>query len=193
MHQLQIKSTLRRILVGSSLSLALMTTANAQTSATCLFDTINASTNIEQYFDNGDGTILDVLTGLTWSTCLYGQTFNTDTQGCDGAPTPVANFSAAISAQESLNDSAYAGKQDWRLPNMKELATLIEYACIEPAMRNDVFASAPSAPIWSNTPNSQGVGPTEARVIHFADGTELVDDLATTSIYVRVVRTETNE
>lgn len=192
MHKVHVKAALHRVLVASSLGLALMANANAQTSATCFFDTIRASTNTEQYFDNGDGTILDVLTGLTWSACLYGQTFNTDTQGCDGAPTPVANFSAAISAQESLNDSAYAGKQDWRLPNMKELSTLIEYACIEPAMRNDIFDSAPSVPVWSNTPNSQGVGPTEARVIHFADGTELVDDLATTSIYVRVVRTEIN-
>lgn len=172
-------------------SVLLSTSVSANTSATCMFDTIKASTEVQQYFDNKDGSILDVVTGITWSACLYGQTFDKESQSCTGSPVPLGSFSEAIAAQFDFSLSGNASESsEWRLPNIKELATLVEYACIEPAMRNDIFSSAPSSPLWSNTPNITGVGAQKARIIDFKDGAELIDDVTTTPIYARFIRVD---
>ncbi|MBT3200595.1 MAG: DUF1566 domain-containing protein [Phycisphaerales bacterium] len=59
--------------------------------------------------DNGDGTITDAATGLIW-------------QKADSVKT--LNWKQALSYAEGLK---LAGHDDWRLPNVKELQTIIDY------------------------------------------------------------------
>ncbi len=61
------------------------------------------------FVDNGNGTITDNATGLTW------------TQNDSGTG---MNWVDALNYCESLD---YAGADDWRLPNVKELQSIIDY------------------------------------------------------------------
>ena len=71
------------------------------------------------YIDNGDGTVTDKYTGLMWKKCSEPDT----TTNCSGTPNTYI-WTDAITACENL---IYAGYSDWRLPNMKELFSLIKY------------------------------------------------------------------
>lgn len=174
---------MQRFLKTSAVALALLSATSA--SAACFYDTIRASTQVEQFYDNQDGTLLDMKTGLIWAVCIYGQTFDTNTNACVGAATQVASWSAALQAQDDFD---LAGHTDWRLPNVKELATIVEYACVDPAIRPELFPQTPSAPFWTHTPDSADIDPVVlGRYIDFYDGTEF-NDKPEIQRYVRLVR-----
>ena len=63
------------------------------------------------YLDNGDGTVTDRATGLTWE-----KSGSPDTLKYEGAKAYI----------EKLNRDRFAGHADWRLPTVDELASLLE-------------------------------------------------------------------
>lgn len=69
----------------------------------------NTSYGLNNFTDNGNGTITDSATGLVWSTADY----------------PSTDFDNAVSVCESLS---LAGQSDWRLPNAKELHSIMDYS-----------------------------------------------------------------
>lgn len=73
---------------------------------------------VNAFVDNGDGTISDLATGLTW---LQGDsgTFGAGSNGDGGL-----NWEEALCWCDSLE---YAGYDDWRLPDAKELQSIVEY------------------------------------------------------------------
>jgi len=68
--------------------------------------------------DNGDGTVTDRATGLTWMRVDSGHL--KAGSGGDGR----MNWEQALEWAEGLT---YAGKSDWRLPNAKELQSIVDY------------------------------------------------------------------
>ncbi|HYC53394.1 MAG TPA: DUF1566 domain-containing protein [Candidatus Binatia bacterium] len=86
------------------------------------------------FTDNGDGTVTDAATGLMWEKKDqsggihdWGNTY-TWTAG-----TNAFNGTVALTFLATLNASTFAGYDDWRLPNLRELATLPNYDVLEPA------------------------------------------------------------
>ncbi len=69
--------------------------------------------------DNGNGTITDGATGLTWMKVDSGHL--KAGPGKDG----MMNWEQALAWSEELD---FAGKSDWRLPTVKELQTLVDYS-----------------------------------------------------------------
>ena len=69
----------------------------------------NTGYGINDFGDNGNGTISDNATGLTWMQSDSGN---------------ALNWEGAINYCESLE---YAGIGDWRLPNAKELQSIVDY------------------------------------------------------------------
>lgn len=67
------------------------------------------------YTNNNDGTVTDNATGLMWASDGRGL-------GCDNRL--KKNWEAAIDWAEGLT---FAGYDDWRIPNLFELATLLRY------------------------------------------------------------------
>ncbi len=103
---------------------------------------------------NGDGTVTQKYTGLMWQVCSVGQIW----RATDGACT---NESSSVSWQEALQEPAvrnmqggFAGYNDWRLPNVKELAGLVKSNCYGPAVEYTVFSNTPSGFYWSSSPAS---------------------------------------
>ncbi|TVR02313.1 MAG: DUF1566 domain-containing protein, partial [Desulfovibrionales bacterium] len=70
--------------------------------------------------DHGNGTVTDTTTGLMWQKCSYGQTWSNNGQ-CTGSAT-TRTWQQAMDAAETLS---WAGHEDWRLPDINELKSLI--------------------------------------------------------------------
>lgn len=108
------------------------------------------------YTDNGNGTITANATGLMWQKCAVGKA-GSDCSG--GSETPY-NFVTATSTCAALNLGGYSG--DWRVPNINELLTLVDYSATSGGNGNGdnqatninrtYFPHAPNAIYWSSTP-----------------------------------------
>ncbi len=88
----------------------------------------NNNYGINQFIDNGNSTITDKATGLIW-------------QQHDS--TTAMNWYEALNYCESLE---LAGKDNWRLPNVKELHSIVDYS-----RSPDTTKSAAIAPIFSTS------------------------------------------
>ena len=84
-------------------------------------------------FDNGDGTVTDRLTGLMWEKA------------------PAAGDLGATAAAAACAALATAAHDDWRLPAITELLSIVDYDRSAPAL-DSVFASAPDV-FLSATPS----------------------------------------
>ncbi|MFI3137328.1 MAG: DUF1566 domain-containing protein [Methylococcaceae bacterium] len=117
---------------------------------TCQTSSIPASTPDSQFTNNGNGTVTDVKTGLMWKICSEGQSFNTGSNTCDGS---AGNFTwqGALQQAQSVNTAGFAGANDWRVPNIKELRSLVELQCVDPSINATVFPNTPSAVFWSSS------------------------------------------
>ncbi len=65
-----------------------------------------------EFKDNGDGTVTDRATGLTWAKADSGRGMT---------------WEAALTWVQQKNKENYLGHGDWRLPNAKELQSLVDY------------------------------------------------------------------
>lgn len=133
-----------------------------------------------------NGTVVDVVNALEWQLCTLGQTANGTS--CSGTPTSYQTWQQAL--QAASENSSFGGFNDWRLPNIKELASLVEHSCIAPAIDLSYFPDTPSSPYWTNTPDGFDIDTTvglEGLLIDFNDGTEFVTDTENRR-YIRMVR-----
>ncbi len=73
----------------------------------------NTSYGINDFADNEDGTISDLATGLMWAQ---------DDSGVG------MNWESALAYVQDLNEQGYLGYSDWRLPNPKELQSIVDYS-----------------------------------------------------------------
>lgn len=104
----------------------------------------NTAYGENEFVDNGDGTITDNATGLMWaqddSGSEYAEGFDyttldfLDADG-DGLLVPAdtdmvgaMTWEEALSYVEALNAAEYLGYSDWRLPNVKEIHSLMDYS-----------------------------------------------------------------
>ena len=95
----------------------------------------NPDYGVNDFVDNGDGTITDRATGLTW--------LQDDSVLLDAGPRGdgLLNWEEALAWAE---DCEYAGYDDWRLPNIKELQSLVDYTRCP-----DMTASAAIDPLFN--------------------------------------------
>jgi hypothetical protein len=102
--------------------------------------------------DNNDGTITDPETGLIWKKCSEGQSWSTAGNNCSGTENTYT-WAAALQRAQSVNTGSGENfsQTDWRLPNVKELASIAELRCEAPAINNTVFPNTPSAFFWSSS------------------------------------------
>lgn len=124
-----------------------------QAAQTCKSDSIPASTPDSQLVDNGDGTVTDSKTGLMWKKCIEGVFGN----NCENGITTLFTWQQALQHPETINVGiGFAGYNDWRLPNIRELISIIEEQCYEPAINLNRFPNTPSSTsasiIWSGSP-----------------------------------------
>ncbi|MEI5640597.1 MULTISPECIES: Lcl C-terminal domain-containing protein [unclassified Pseudoalteromonas] len=111
-------------------------------------DNIPPSTPTSRFTLNDNGTVTDNQTGLMWMRCSLGQAWDGTT--CTES---VSTYTWA-EALASADESNYAGFSDWYLPNIKELASIVEAACYNPAINQTVFPNTASSSYWSSSPHA---------------------------------------
>lgn len=84
----------------------------------------NYSKNEPQYQENADGTVTDLVTGLMWS-----QSPDMDGDGDIDAMDKMTH-PEALAGASSFN---LAGYDDWRLPSIKEMYSLILFSGVDPS------------------------------------------------------------
>ena len=137
----------------------------------------------DRYIDNGDGTVNDTYTQLTWMRCSLGQDWDSDSQSCDGTMEDSA-WSAALNQAAK---SEYASHDDWRLPNIKELASLVDHTSSSLAINSSVFPNMDGGSnFWSATPDIYYSD--YSWTINFAEATVEHQYQRTSEYYVRLVR-----
>jgi len=89
-------------------------TSNPQGEKTFYVICVRGNTNygVNAFVDNGDGTITDNATGLMWAQNDSGTT---------------QNWQAALAYVETLNNANHLGHNDWRMPDIKELQSILDY------------------------------------------------------------------
>ena len=98
---------------------------------------------VPRFTDNGDGTVTDNLTKLIWL----------KNANCSGQKTwqqALSYCNTLASGLCSLTDGSVAG--DWRLPNRKELFSLIDHSCHADALpQGHPFTNVQSTWYWSSS------------------------------------------
>jgi hypothetical protein len=92
------------------------------------------------FANRGDGTVSDAATGLMWQ------------QTDDGA---ARDWPAALAYCEGLE---LAGRRDWRLPNARELQSIVDYSRPAPALDTRYLGQRdPDGWFWSSTTHGDNV------------------------------------
>jgi hypothetical protein len=100
---------------------------------------LTKNTPDSRYQANGS-EIKDKQTNLIWQRCALGQTWNGST--CIG-----------LEKKDTWENALQAAKNQtgWRLPNIKELKSLVETACYDPAINSNIFKEAINTSYWSSS------------------------------------------
>jgi len=115
------------------------------------------------YTDNGDATITDSATNLMWLQNDSG--FYEAGPDSDG----TLDWQEALEWADDMNEEEFGGYSDWRLPNVKELQSIVDYtrgpATTDSAAIDELFYSTPIVNYfgwddygfyWSSTTHDDG-------------------------------------
>lgn len=129
-----------------------------------------------RYMPSADGTeVTDARTGLTWQRCSAGQTWSGDT--CAGVATRHTHEEALLHAQ---------ARPGWRLPTVKDLASLVDESRRHPAIDTMAFPATPAYAYWASSPR---VGtPSTAWHVEFNDGNVRYNARSSYRYHVRLVK-----
>lgn len=134
------------------------------------------------YLDNGDGTVSDRETGLIWAKCALGLRGGS----CADGLASMANWKDALELTQTANIDEYLGQDDWRMPSVAELRTLVEKACYSPAINENLFPNTGSGLYWTSSPDTIYRG--NAVMIEFNNGSESRGSLKAPSAQLPRVR-----
>ncbi len=98
---------------------------------------------------NEDGTVKDKKTKLLWMRCALGQIWRDGS--CTSSYLTYDFFEARVAVRELNREGGFAGYQEWRLPTVEELSTIVERRCYDPAINLKAFPNAPVTGYWSST------------------------------------------
>ncbi len=102
-----------------------------------------------QFENQHNGAVLDKSNNLMWMQCTYGTQRKDNT--CEGIATRL-DWNKAMFRVDSINSiSKPAGYNDWRLPSVEELQTLVVSNCYDPTIDEIQFPNTDPSGYWSST------------------------------------------
>ena len=129
---------------------------------TCMLGILPIATSAP-YTSNG-AEVTDTNTGLIWRRCAEGMTWDGVTTTCTGTPSVFTHEAALQRAMAQANSSGVS----WRLPNVKELASIADKSLSNPAINSTAFPGTPTGIFWSSSPFVSIIG--SAAVVDFNTG-----------------------
>lgn len=118
------------LLIVSSLILLIM---SGQAKSEC--STVKARTKPDTQYEllNNGSEVKDKKTGLIWQRCLVGMTWNGT--ACLGTATSYMSENVLSQAAIVANSSTVP----WRVPNVKELSSLVDFSCSGYSVNSAIF------------------------------------------------------
>jgi hypothetical protein len=121
------------------------------------------------YTDNGDGTFTDNNTQLVWEKKdnvdgSVHNVLNTYPWSSSGTAADGGLFTTFLATLNTV--PCFAGHCDWRIPNIKELQSIVDYSEVEPA--TSVPGATAASLYWSST--SFAGGPVDVWFVEFFYG-----------------------
>lgn len=138
---------------------------------------ITNTTPGHQFTVNGQ-EVTDNKTGLIWQKCTLGQSGNS----CSGNSLDYT-WSGALQAANA--ERQQTGKS-WRLPNLKELLSITEEPCSNPAINIALFPNTNPSEYWSSSPSASDSN--KAWIVRFDKGFSDDNEAKSSLFYVRLVR-----
>ena len=134
-------------------------------------DVAAGAPNLENYTDNGDGTVTDNVTKLMWQQAV---------------PSTKYTWSAVLAYCPTLT---LGGHVDWRIPTAIELLSLVDYSVgddsVVPTIDATMFPATPLEPFWTSTPRAGS--PTSGWGLDFGTGRVGNESMAS-ALRIRCVR-----
>jgi len=147
---------------------------------------------VPRFVDNGNGTVIDNLTGIAWlkdANCIATKypSFDNDWTSGDGGVT----WQHALDFVAGINNGTFSdcsgGYDDWHLPNWKELRSLIDYSNYSSVLPSGhPFSSVQSDYYWSST--TVAIHTNSTWIVHMYNGYVGFDDTDFYSAHVWPVR-----
>jgi hypothetical protein len=136
-----------------------------------LFMMLCSSISFAARYQSKSGTVLDTVTKLIWQ---------------EKSPNESYTWSEAEAYCKQQNAEKLGGySSDWRLPEITELLTIVDYRRVNPAFDQDAF-SGPTKEYWTSTPHYGDS--VSAWLVDFKGGGNSYWGSKTLSNYVRCVR-----
>ena len=129
-------------------------------------DVTAGAPNPESYTDNGDGTITDNVTKLMWQKAV--------------APGMFSQANALTYCATTLSGANLGGHNDWRLPSVMELVSIVDFGILPPNINATYFPATPATP-------ADYFASSSTWVVTFYGGGTVVNDFAPL-LNVRCVR-----
>lgn len=120
--------------------------------------------------------VLDVYTNLIWQRCSVGQQWSGN--ACLGD----AQSLTWVDALKQVSPP----KSGWRVPNIRELSSLIEDACHDSSINHTIFPNTPAKVYWSSSPST--TNQRAAWSVDFNTGVSGTPQLKSLSSHLRLVR-----
>jgi hypothetical protein len=121
---------------------------------------------------NDGETVIDTLTGLMWQR----------------AWSESPGTGSWQSAADHCEDLFWAGRGDWRLPTLQEMAGLLHYGRSSPAIEQAAFPDTPPASFWTSSPAIVTIASGRYWTVDFRHGVNLFAGKNENSRRVRCVR-----
>jgi len=135
--------------------------------------------SLPRFMELHDNVQYDWYTGLEW---IADPSAIGGIWGTLGSPASMT-WDEALQAANDLN---YGGFNDWRMPNINELSTLIDYGKDHPGIAGDKFPNTQSAGYWPSSMTTHGCE--NMFYTTFGTGARYWDDDLTKKKYIRPVR-----
>lgn len=131
--------------------LCLLSNSYSAISQVCKQESIRATTPNSRFIINSSETVTDIQTGLMWKRCLEGLSGI----ACDIGTKQRLSWGDTLNYVEYLNSTGgFAGYTDWKVPNVKELRSIVEEQCNEPAINLVLFPGFSGPFVWTSTPST---------------------------------------
>ena len=129
----------------------------------CLIGLFPIAASAQLIVSSADGSeVTDTKTNLIWRRCPEGMAWSAGTGTCTGTALALTHEGALQQA------AAQTGTLGWRLPNVKELSSIVDKTVINPAIDSAIFPATPASLFWSSSPFVTGAS--SAWVVDFGAG-----------------------
>lgn len=123
----------------------LLLTSPVSLAQLCQSENSDADDITSSFVDGGSGVVLQPSSSLEWMRCSLGQEWS------GGRCLAEVDMYTWSNARQAAEEYVFNGHEDWRLPTIEELQSIIKSSCVAPSIDLSVFPDTPTKSYWSGS------------------------------------------